>query len=58
MLTLVKVDQDTTDLKALAAVLAPKDVKAFLSQADNTAYWAVCSSRHILRDNGANTYRM
>jgi hypothetical protein len=52
MLTLVKVDQDTTDLKALAAVLAPKDVKAFLSQADNTAYWAVCSSRHILRDNG------
>lgn len=40
------VDQDTVDLKALAAVLAPRDVKAFLSVAEDTAYWAVCIVFH------------
>lgn len=33
------VDQDTSDLKALQAVLAPKSIKAFAKSADNAAYW-------------------
>ena len=33
------VDQDTRDLKALQAVLAPKSLKAFAKKADNANYW-------------------
>lgn len=33
------VDQDTPDLKALQAVLAPKDIRAFAKNADGAAYW-------------------
>ncbi|KAI4285352.1 MAG: hypothetical protein L6R38_000708 [Xanthoria sp. 2 TBL-2021] len=33
------IDQDTDDLKALNAVLAPKSVKAFAQEAENADYW-------------------
>ncbi|KAL8694715.1 MAG: hypothetical protein Q9224_003515, partial [Gallowayella concinna] len=33
------IDQDTTDLKALQAVLAPKTLKAFSKEAENADFW-------------------
>ncbi|OBT39681.1 hypothetical protein VE00_09135 [Pseudogymnoascus sp. WSF 3629] len=33
------VDQDTTDLKALNAVLAPKNIQAFANNAQDASYW-------------------
>ncbi|KFX92564.1 hypothetical protein V490_05317 [Pseudogymnoascus sp. VKM F-3557] len=33
------IDQDTTDLKALNAVLAPKNIQAFANNAEDASYW-------------------
>jgi chitinase len=38
------IDQDTDDLKALSALLAPKDVKAKGEQANDAAFWQDVSS--------------
>lgn len=40
---IVQIDQDTIDLKALNAVLAPKNIQAFANNAKDASYWEVCS---------------
>lgn len=38
------IDQDTDDLKALSALLAPKELNTFKKSADNAAFWQDVSS--------------